>query len=282
MRPSANSRSSFTQAVFGVLGGLALACAALVPAHALGATPQSAATPALRATPAPNPFDRTVHPLALGDRLPDATFRDQAGQTVRISDFRGRTLVIGFIYTNCADQCPLLTNKFGALVSQLPAQRFAFLEISIDPARDSTAAIANFARAHAMRAANWRILTGASALLDSFDKPLGVSVIAGGGGELLHTERTVIAGPDGRIGYFIDDAAWTAPQLAAAARKVDGLPSSALARLDLDLGKAVVAVCGGTAPGRSGLRDLLAILAILAIAGVVGLFIARRVFSPAA
>jgi protein SCO1/2 len=242
----------------------------------LAASAQASAT----ATPPTNPFDQPAHPLAVGDLLPNAAYTDQSGRPLRIADLRGRTVIIGFIYTNCRDECPLLTDKFGRVAAQLPTDRFELLEISIDPERDSQAAIANYARAHDVRAPNVRVLTGPAPLVDSFAKPLGVSVVTGGGGELLHGERTVIAGPGGRIAYFIDDAGWTPVQMVAIARHVDGLPSSGIVRLDLELGKAVQAVCGGATAARSGLRDLVAVLAVLFVGGLLALLIARRLFAP--
>lgn len=240
----------------------------------------ASARPAAAATPAPNPFDQPAHPLAVGDLLPNAAYTDQNGRPLRIADLRGRTVIIGFIYTNCRDQCPLLTDKFGRVAAQLPADRFELLEISIDPERDSQAAIANYARAHDVRAPNVRLLIGPAALVDSFAKPLGVSVVTGAGGELLHSQRTVIAGPDGKIAYFVDDAGWTPVQLVAIARHVDGLPSSGIVRLDLELGKAVQAVCGGASAARSGLRDLVAVIAVFFFGGLLALLIARRFFAP--
>jgi cytochrome oxidase Cu insertion factor (SCO1/SenC/PrrC family) len=231
------------------------------------------------ATPAANPFDQPVHPLSVGDVLPDASYVDQARRRVSIGQFRGRTLIIGFIYTNCADECPILTQKFGRLEAGLPNDRFELLEISIDPARDTPAAIAGFARTRGVYGDNWRVLTGDPSLVDSFAKPLGVSVVPGERGELLHSERTVIAGPDGRISDLIDDAGWTPTQLVAAARRADGLPSSGLARLDLALGKAVQAVCGGSTAARSGIWDLVGVLGVIVVGGLVALLLARRMFS---
>jgi len=237
------------------------------------------ASPVWAAAAPANPFDRTAHALAVGEQLPDAQYVDQTGRPRRVADFRGRTLIIGFIYTNCADQCPLLTSKFGQLAKRLPPDRFELLEISVDPARDNVAAIARFAAAHDVAARNWLLLTGKPALVLSFAQPLGVSIVAGANGELLHTERTVLAAPDGRIALLIDDAAWTAGQVEAAARHVDGLPSSALARADLALGKAVQAVCGGVAPGRSGLGDVIGVLVVVAAGALVAMVVARRIFS---
>src|ERR1022692_4409138 len=206
IRPRSSSGSGVTIRIdrFAALCALALACFAVVPAQAGGRMNSTAPSPLIQA----NPFDATVRPLAVGDVLPDATYTDERGQPLRIHDLRGRTVILGLIYTNCADECAILTSKFAALTAALPSDRFALLEISIDPARDTPEAIANFARAHGVHAQNWHILTGAPALLDSFAKPLGISVIQGRNGELLHSERIVIAGPDGRIGYLIDDVTW--------------------------------------------------------------------------
>jgi protein SCO1 len=233
-------------------------------------------------SPAPNPFDRTAHPVSVGDMLPDASYVDQSGNRVQLHDFRGRTLVIGFIYTNCADQCPLLTAKFGTLAAQLPPQRFALLEISIDPERDTQAAIANFARAHGVRGDDWRVLTGSGAAFDAVAVPVGINVIKSPNGELLHSERTIIVSPNGRIAYVIDTASWTPGQVLAVARHVDGLPSSAVARLDLDLAKAVQAVCGGVRPGRSGLRDVAGVVAVFTLFALLAGFAAWRIFGRTA
>jgi cytochrome oxidase Cu insertion factor (SCO1/SenC/PrrC family) len=257
-------------------GFVALGCLTL--ALALPCAPVHAGT----VSEAPNPFDRTAHPLGVGDMLPDAPYVDQAGNRVHLHDFRGRTLIIGFIYTNCADQCPLLTAKFGALAAQLPPHRFALLEISIDPERDTQAAIANFAHAHEVRSDDWRVLTGSPAAFDAVAVPLGISVVKDPNGELLHSERTIIVGPDGRIAYVIDTAAWTPGQVLAVARHVDGLPSSAVARLDLDLAKAVQAVCGGVRPGRSGLRDVVGVAAVFTLFALLAGFAAWRIFGRSA
>jgi cytochrome oxidase Cu insertion factor (SCO1/SenC/PrrC family) len=254
-----------TLAVFGAACALALGGLASFRTQALAA--------------GGNPFDQTPHPVGIGARLPDARCLDQSGRSVSIAQFRGRTLIIGFIYTNCADECPLLTSKFGQLVKRLPSDRFELLEISIAPRRDDRAAIARFAAAHNITAPNWLILTGKPELVQTFAAPLGVSVVAGSNGELLHSERTVVAGPDGRVALLIDTAAWTPGQVEAAARHVDGLPSSALARVDLALGKAVQDVCGGAGQGAAGLRGLIGILAVVLVGALAAFVIARRIFS---
>ena len=269
-RRSVGVSSSMGLSGFVFLWALALACALQVSsALAAGAT-----------TPA-NPFDASVRPLRIGDRVPSAQYVDQDARPVTISQFSGKTLIVGFIYTNCNDQCPILTGKFGRLAQMLPVDRFELLEISIDPARDSVAALHTFALAHGVHGPNWLLLRGAVQNAETVERPLGVSVVAGNSGELLHSERTVIVGPDEHIEYLVDDTGWTPTQVAAAARHVDGLPSSTLARLDLSLGKAVQGVCGGSTAARSGLADVAGVLGVVLAGGLIAFFIGRRIFTAA-
>ncbi len=237
------------------------------------------ASAAFAAQPAVNPFDRTVEGVAIGGRPPQTRFIDQNGRSVALAGWRGRTLIVAFIYTHCTDECPLVTAKFARLAALLPHDRFRLLEVSIDPSRDTPAAIARYARDHAVDASVWSVLTGDSGQLDAFERSLGVSVVTGAHGELLHNERSVVIAPDGRLTLVIDEATWTPEQMAAEARQVAGLPSNGLARLDLELGKAVAAICGGALQGRAGLGDAIAVVAIFVVAGIVALVIARKLFA---
>src|SRR5438045_2983066 len=42
---------------------------------------------------------------------PDFQLSDQFGQPVRLSSFKGKVVVLTFLYTNCPDACPLITGK---------------------------------------------------------------------------------------------------------------------------------------------------------------------------
>lgn len=76
---------------------------------------------------------------------------DQAGQTRRDSDFRGRYLLIYFGYTYCPDVCPTsllaMSQGLDALAEQAPklAEQVVPLFITVDPARDNVATLAAYA-----------------------------------------------------------------------------------------------------------------------------------------
>lgn len=73
------------------------------------------------------------------------------GPRLNISDFRGKAVLITFIYTHCPDVCPLMTAKLGvALHSMSPqlAAKVQLMAVSVDPRGDTRAAVAKFLREH--------------------------------------------------------------------------------------------------------------------------------------
>jgi protein SCO1 len=75
----------------------------------------------------------------------------------------GRTVIINFIYTNCKDACPLITQKM-LQVRDLLGDKFNkevfFVTITTDPARDTPAELKKFAQAQSADIPGWTFLTG--------------------------------------------------------------------------------------------------------------------------
>ena len=94
-----------------------------------------------------------VDVLEPGDEVPDVALLDETGATRRLSEWRGRTLAITFIYTRCPlpDFCPLMDRQF-ADVQQIVTDdenlrgRVHLLSISFDPAYDTPAVLATHAQ----------------------------------------------------------------------------------------------------------------------------------------
>lgn len=73
------------------------------------------------------------------------------GPRLNISDFRGKAVLVTFIYTHCPDVCPLMTAKLGValhLMSPQVAAKAQLLAVSVDPRGDTRAAVAHFLKAH--------------------------------------------------------------------------------------------------------------------------------------
>ena len=77
-------------------------------------------------------------------RAPAFTLVAQDERRLSLADLRGKAVVITFIYTTCADTCPLLTAKMAALQGRLGADfapRVFFVSITVDPERDTPAVL---------------------------------------------------------------------------------------------------------------------------------------------
>ena len=188
-------------------GGRRLAVCALAGALALTAAPRPGAShdagPGRGVPPAPAPF--TARP-SLGVIRPalDFTLRDPSGAPVSLSDFRGRVVLVSFIYTACPAACPLVTQRMAVLQRRLRAARLfparvGFLSVTVDPERDGADVLARYAKGFGADPAGWHFLRESRARL--------LPVLAGWdewttalpGGEIDHPARLYLIDPAGRI-----------------------------------------------------------------------------------
>jgi len=103
---------------------------------------------------------------------------NQDGETVRFFDdvLKDKVVVISFIFTNCQGACPLITHKLTQVrdrIEGLIGDPVHFVSLSIDPARDTPAAMKEFATTHQADHAGWTFLTGDAGNLDNIIKRLG-------------------------------------------------------------------------------------------------------------
>jgi protein SCO1/2 len=80
----------------------------------------------------------------------DFTLPDADGRQVSLSSFKGKVVVLTFLYAHCPDVCPLIADQFHRIREKLgdTARHAVFVAVSVDPAGDTPAAIKNFLRAH--------------------------------------------------------------------------------------------------------------------------------------
>jgi cytochrome oxidase Cu insertion factor (SCO1/SenC/PrrC family) len=82
--------------------------------------------------------------------VPDFTLTDQSGQQVSMADQRGKLVLLTFLYTNCPDVCPLITQNLNQALQMLGPQRddVRVLAVSVDPEGDTPKAVDSYAKAH--------------------------------------------------------------------------------------------------------------------------------------
>jgi protein SCO1/2 len=76
----------------------------------------------------------------------DFTLQDQNDNPFRLSDQHGKTLLVFFGYTHCADICPVTLTRFKEIKRLLGEQAngMEFVFITVDPERDSSAQIKSY------------------------------------------------------------------------------------------------------------------------------------------
>jgi protein SCO1 len=93
--------------------------------------------------------------------IPDFTLTDQRGRPVRRADLEGKVWVAGFIFTNCPEECPLMTAEMAQLQSDLANMPdFRLVSISVDPERDTPPVLSQYAARFNADPERWLFLTG--------------------------------------------------------------------------------------------------------------------------
>jgi protein SCO1 len=109
--------------------------------------------------------------------IPDVPLISSSGAPTSLRDYRGKDIVMAPFLSLCQDECPLITGAFIALQRDVRAaglgSKVVFMEITVDPGRDTPARLAAYSKEFG---ADWPLLTGTPANLDTLWRALGVSV----------------------------------------------------------------------------------------------------------
>jgi len=91
-------------------------------------------------------------PARLRAATPQFALRDSLGRRLRLSQFRGKAVLLTFIYDHCPDVCPLIVgNLHNALLKLGPvASKLQIIAVSVDPKGDTPATVKAFLAAHEM------------------------------------------------------------------------------------------------------------------------------------
>ena len=101
--------------------------------------------------------------MVMSSRDPQVVLMDQAGQPLALQDLRGKVVLLTFIYSACADVCPLITAAMTGVQQHLTArERFDvfFLSVTLEPEVDTPAVLQAYAEHHGADLTSWAFLTG--------------------------------------------------------------------------------------------------------------------------
>ncbi len=156
-------------------------------------------------------------PVAIGQAVPDFTLTDQARRRATLSQFRGKVVVVNFIYTSCAlpQFCYRVANHFGVVQKRFHKQAgrdLVLLTITFDPARDTPERLAEYASQWKADPDTWRFLTGSAPEVERVCDLFGVAFFADEG-LMNHSIHTAIIDRAGTLVADIEGNQFTAAQL---------------------------------------------------------------------
>ncbi len=167
----------------------------LLPAAVLGG--EAAAVPALDQKAA-----LAASQAALGRTIGEHTLLDREGRPVQLSSYRGKPLLVSFIYTGCFQVCPATTRSLDETVRALQGRfgdnQFNVISVGFNQPADSPQAMKAFAAQHRISRPNWDFLSPPPPAVDRLTRDFGFRYEATPAG-FEHVLQVSLVDAQGRI-----------------------------------------------------------------------------------
>ncbi len=150
-------------------------------------------------------------------KTPAPNFRltDQSGNQISLQQFKGKPVVLTFLYTHCPDVCPLTAEHLHSTMLELgkDAHNVAVLAVSTDAKRDDGAAAMQFSQQHHMTD-YWHYLVGTQEQLSPVWANYSISAQAQQQ-NINHSMALFVIDKQGRERVFLSSNDFTPDQLTA-------------------------------------------------------------------
>jgi protein SCO1 len=152
--------------------------------------------------------------------VPEVSLVDQDGVSFSLDEYRGKTVLIEFIYARCPTLCNVLGDDFNQVLALLAVsasgRNIDLLSISFDSENDDRLALKLYGDRYGAAAPRWRIAVPVERRdLTLLLRTFGVVVIPDGMGGFVHNSAVYLVDVRGRLARIIDPDA--PPRLLAAA-----------------------------------------------------------------
>ena len=160
----------------------------------------------------------SYHMPSAGEEVPDFAFTNQDGKRISLRQYRGKTLLITFIYTRCPfpDFCPRMSGNFAEVYKQADANpqlaTMHLLSISFDPEHDTPKVLRDYgfsvAHTHSPQLfRRWEFAAPNAADLPKIAEFFALTVKPEGG-MITHNLSTAVIGPEGKIVSWYHGGDW--------------------------------------------------------------------------
>ena len=169
----------------------------------------------------------TYHVPAPGDVIPDFHLLNQSGKQIHLAQFRGRAVLLTFIYTRCplADFCPRMSRNFAEIDKALAPDKALYakthlLSVSFDPKYDTPPVLRSYGGAHTGRFtdedfAHWDFAAPSLAELPKLEQyfDVGVTGDSANPSSIQHSLSTVLIGKNGKVVAWYPTNDWKIPEV---------------------------------------------------------------------
>lgn len=172
------------------------------------------------------------HQLMVGETVPDVPLANQDDKTIHLKDYRGKALLVTFIYTRCPmpTACPLITSHFAKVNNDLARDSKVYdashlISISLDPAYDKPPVLRQYGLAYmgdnVAGFSHWEFADTTSGDLKKLAQAFGLQY-SEENNQITHTMATTLIGPDSKVEKTWAGSDWD-PDLVASAVKSTAL-----------------------------------------------------------
>lgn len=132
----------------------------------------------------------------------DVRLTDQAGAERQLATYRGHPVLISMFYGSCPVACPLIIDTLRAIERAVPAQERAQLRvllISIDPEKDTVAALRGLAEVRRIDTSRWTLARTDAASVRKIAAVLGIQYRKTPDGGFSHSSLITVLDAAGEI-----------------------------------------------------------------------------------
>ena len=130
---------------------------------------------------------------------PRFALTDQDARPFSAADLRGKPYICDFIFTTCGSSCPLMTQKMAKLQRETPAG-VGLVSFTVNPERDTPAALKAYAARYNADGQRWKFLTGTPDQMRQTIRDMNIGVQpANGQDPILHSQKFLLVDGDGNV-----------------------------------------------------------------------------------
>ena len=166
------------------------------------------------------------HQLMVGETVPDVPLVNQDGKPIHLRDYRGKAVLITFIYTRCPmpTACPLITSHFAKvndLLAKMPAAYAAshLISVSLDPNYDKPPVLRQYGMAYlddnAAAFAHWEFADTTSGDLKKLAQAFGLQYTEEDN-QITHTMQTTLLDKENKVAQQWGGSGWNPSEVANA------------------------------------------------------------------